>query len=149
MILDALLQFSAAQALTSTGSTASTNVIDLNVARDMGIGEPDVQLYAEVGTTFASGGSATLQVQVQGSSDNSTFYTMAEGPVIAVASLVSGARPLQIDMPRPPAGVAMPRYIRLNYVIGTAAMTAGTINAALVLQRRDVVNYPPGIVVVN
>ena len=38
MILDAQNQFSSAQALTATAD--STNVIDLGVAREIGVGEP-------------------------------------------------------------------------------------------------------------
>jgi hypothetical protein len=36
MIIDQLNQFSSAQAITAIGSTPSTNVVDLGVARDIG-----------------------------------------------------------------------------------------------------------------
>lgn len=149
MILDALTKFSGAQALTAQGTIASTNVMDLGVARDMGVAHYELKILAQVVTTFTSNGAATLQVLVQGSTDNSTFYTMAEGPVVALASLVAGARPLQIDMPRPAAGQAVPRYLRLAYVVATADMTAGTIDGYLVVDRRDNHFYPSGITILN
>lgn len=150
MILDKLLELSAAQALTSTGSTVSTNVIDLGAARD--IGYPNgrrIAVHCAVNTTFTSGGAGTLQVQVQGSTDNSTFYTMAESMAYALAALVQGARLLSIDLPGPGAGQAVPRYLRINYVIGTAAMTAGKVDAYLVLDPQVNYAYPAGINIAN
>lgn len=149
MILDALTQFSSAQALTAVGTIASTNVMDLGVARDMGSAHYELKILAQVRATFTSGGAATLQVLVQGSTDNATFYTMAQGPTVALASLLAGARPLQIDMPRPAAGQAMPRYLRLAYVVGTADMTGGTIDGYLVVDRYDNFDYPAGVAVLN
>lgn len=149
MILDGLLALSAAQAPT-TGSTASTNVIDLSVARDMGVGDnPAMEVLCRVATTFTSGGAGTLQVQVQGSTDNSTFYTMAQSMVYALAALTRGAELINFSLPSPGAGQAIPRYLRLLYVIATADMTAGAINAYLVLDRNRQLAYPPGIVIAN
>jgi hypothetical protein len=120
MLIDKQNQFSDAQAVTATGSTASTNVIDLGVARHLA-------LLCEVVTPFTSGGSATLRVQVQTSSDNAAWTTLAQSDDVPVASLVQGYRFLPNELP---GGTS--RYLRLNYVVGTAAMTAGAITAALV-----------------
>ena len=128
MLIDKQNQLSDAQAVTSTGSTASTNVIDLGVARDIAGGVVDARkLLIQVNTTFTSGGSATLQVQVQTSADNSSWSTLAESAAIPVASLVQGYRFFENGVPGPTS-----RYLRLNYVVGTAAMTAGKLDAALV-----------------
>lgn len=128
MLLDNQTQFSAAQAVTSTGSTASTNTIDLGVARDVGGAVTDqLALLCEVVTPFTSGGSATLQVQFQTSPDNSSWATLAQSDAIPVASLVQGYRFLPGELP---GGTS--RYLRLNYVVGTAVMTAGALTAALV-----------------
>lgn len=150
MILDRLLRFSNAQAVTAVATTPSTDVVDLQNARDMGIGDaPALKLSVSVGTTFASTGAATLQVLLQGSVDNSNWTTMADSPVFALATLVAGTRLLDIDMPRPVPGQALPRYLRLAYVVGTEVMSAGTINGMLVLDRQDYVNYPAGLIVAN
>jgi hypothetical protein len=128
MLIDKQNQLSDAQAVTSTGSTASSNVIDLGVARDIAGGVVEaLKLLTQVNTTFTSGGSATLQVQVQTSADNSSWSTLAESAAIPVASLVQGYRFFENGVPGPTS-----RYLRLNYVVGTAAMTAGKLDAALV-----------------
>ena len=128
MLLDNQNQFSAAQAVISTGSTPSTNTIDLGVARDVGGAVTDqLALLCEVVTPFTSGGSATLQVQFQTSPDNSSWSTLAQSDAIPVAALVQSYRFLPGELP---GGTS--RYLRLNYVVGTGAMTAGTLTAALV-----------------
>ena len=128
MLIDQQNQFSAAQAVTSTGSTPSTNVIDLGVARDIGgAASGPLFLLCEVVTPFTSGGSATLQVQVQTSADNSSWSILDQSDAIPVAALVQGYK----FLPNKLAGPTQ-RYLRLNYSVGTAAMTAGALTAALV-----------------
>ena len=130
MLIDKQNQFSAdaGDSPASTGSTASTNVIDLGVARDIGGAVTDqLMLLCEVVTAFTSGGSATLQVQFQTSPDNSAWSTLAQSDAIPVASLVQGYKFLPNEVP---GGTS--RYLRLNYVVGTAAMTGGVLKAGLV-----------------
>jgi hypothetical protein len=136
MLIDASNQFSANQSLTALGSTASTNIIDLGVARDIGdaVTNRDLFLLCQVSTTFASGGSATLQVQLQSAPDNGsgqpdTWATIEQSDAIPLASLVQGYKFLAGAMASPPTPG---RFLRLNYVIGTAVMTAGAITAGLV-----------------
>src|SRR5438045_751170 len=95
MLIDKQNQLSAdaGDSPTTVGSTASTNVIDLGIARDIGGAVTDqLMLLAQVITAFTSGGSATLKVQWQGSNDNVTFTTIAQSDDVAVASLVAGWR---------------------------------------------------------
>jgi hypothetical protein len=64
-----------------------------------------------------------------------------------------------MDMPRPPAGIAEPRFLQLNYTIVGTASGGGTIKAFIVLDRHDMFynatnnailgGYPPGIVIAN
>jgi hypothetical protein len=135
MLLDSSNQFSASQAVTALGSTASTNIIDLGIARDVGDAvTASLYLLCQVATAFASGGSATLQVQVQSAPDNGsgspgTWSTIEQSDAIPVASLVQGYKFLPGAMVSP---TTPGRFLRLNYVIGTAAMTAGAATAALV-----------------
>jgi hypothetical protein len=132
MLIDAQNLFSQAQAIVSVGSTPSTNVIDLGVARDIGGAvTDDLFNLVQVVTAFASGGSATLKVQIQASNDNSSFVTIAQSDDIAVASLTAGYKFLHNRLPSVPSSTLY-RYLRLNYVVGTAAMTAGAITAGLV-----------------
>lgn len=170
MILDALYVFDpiGTTVLTAPGTQASVNEISLRAlgqipvlanlqgARDMGIGDnPALKVNVQVTTPFTSGGASTLSVSFQGAPDNgagapgayTTYYT---SPVYALATLaVIGARLLDIDVPRPPAGVGMPAYYRLLYTIGTAVFTGGNIFSAIVLDRQDWITYPAGLVVNN
>ena len=135
MLIDKQNQFSAdaGDSPTSTGSTASTNIVDLGVARDIGGAVTDqLMLLCEVAAAFTSGGSATLQVQFQTAPDNGsgapgTWVTLSQSDAVPVASLVQGYKFLPGEVPGPTQ-----RFIRLNYVVGTAAMTAGTLKSALV-----------------
>jgi hypothetical protein len=178
MILDALLQFSANQNLAqAVGTYVSTNIIDLGItsgipssaqgggARDIGIGDkPAMKLLVQVGTTFTSGGAGTLAVGLQGAIDNgagapAAFVTWWTSPAYALATLNAGSRLYDMDMPRPPDGVAIPRYLQLLYTIAGATMTAGTVNSYIVLDRDDqpyqgtdnaiMGGYPAGITVAN
>jgi len=151
MILDGLLVFDAS-GTTITTTAVSTNVIDLGVARDLGIGDnPALKIAIYVNTTFTSTAAATLQVQVQGSTDNSNFTVMAESRAYAIADLVAGSKLLPIDLPAVGGAQALPRYLRLNYVGGTATFTLGKLSAYLVLDRQDSMppTYPPGVVITN
>lgn len=177
MILDALLQYdNAANLAQVVGTYNSTNVIDfggpnlpvlanLQGARDMGIGDdPALKLLVQVTTTFTSGGAGTLQVEIDGATDNgagvpAAYSVWYQSPAYALATLVAGARLLDMDFPRPPAGIAIPRFSRLRYIIGGATMTAGNISSYIVIDRVDQMyqstanstlgGYPAGITIAN
>ena len=182
MILDGFLQFSSAQSIAAVVSTInSTNIIDLGVglagnpqipsfaagggARDIGIGDdPAMKLLVQISTTVTSGGAATLQVKLQGAIDNGSgspaaFSDWWLSPAYALATLIAGARLYDMDMPRPPDGIAIPRYLQMAYVIAGATTTAGNISSYIVLDRHDLSyqgtqnavlgGYPPGIAVAN
>lgn len=178
MILDALLQFDNAVSLAiAAGTQVSTNVIDLGItsgiptsangggARDIGIGDkPAMKLLVLVTTTFTSGGAGTLSVTLQGAVDNGSgapaaFSSWYTSPVYALATLNAGSQLMNTDMPRPPDGIAVPRFLRLSYAVATATMTAGNVSSFLVLDREDqmyqgtdnsiIGGYPAGITVAN
>ena len=159
------------------GTYASTNALDYGIAsgipssangggaRDMGIGDdPSLKLLVQVSTAFVSAGGGTLQVSFQGSVDDTTgnpsaYSTWYSSPIYTIAQLVAGARLFDIDFPRPPQGVAVPRFCRLLYTIATATITAGQIVSGVVLDREDQMYqstnnatlgaYPAGITVAN
>ena len=135
MLIDKQNQFSAdaGDSPTTIGATASTNIVDLGIARDIGGAVTDqLMLLCEVTTAFTSGGSGTLQVQFQTAPDNGSgspgaWSTLAQSDAIPVASLAQGYKFLPGELPG-----GTQRFVRLNYVIGAAAMTAGVLKAALV-----------------
>lgn len=175
MILDKYLAFDVAALVNPNGTTqTSTNIIDLHVingglpvlanlqgARDIGIGDdPALKLLVQVTTTFAGGTS--LSVAIQGATDNGSgganaFSTYYLSPAYAVATLVAGARLYDMDMPRPPAGVAMPRFLQMLYT--SVGAVSGNLSAFIVLDRDDQPynstanqtqgGYPAGITVAN
>lgn len=160
-IEDGSLQFDGAVGSSSfaaiTVSRVSTNIIDLVNARDLGVGDQEgatPKLLILVGTAFAAAGAGTLEIQFQGAPDDGTgapgtWTTYASSGALSLAQLAAGNKLFPIDVPHRAPGAALPRFYRLNYVVATGPMTAGTIHSAIVLTRQDSTQYPPGVVVSN
>lgn len=181
MILDNYLMFDSPLAPRNLAQVVatydSTNIIDLGItsgiptsangggARDMGIGDdPALKLLVMVTTTFTSGGAGTLAINLAGAIDNgagapAAFSVWWTSPAYALATLVQGARLYDMDMPRPPDGIAIPRFLKMQYAIAGATMTAGQLVAGIVIDRDDqpyqstnnavLGGYPAGINVAN
>jgi hypothetical protein len=159
--------------LPTTGTQNSSNTIDLHMAgipvlaanqgaRDMGIGDdPAIKILVQVITAITGG--TTLSVALQGAPDNGSggtgsFYTFYASAAIAEASLTAGQRLLDMDMPRPPPGNPIPRFLKLVYT-SAGTHSAGAVEGCLVLDRFDQVyngtnnaisgGYPAGITVTN
>lgn len=175
MILDAWNLFSNAQSFAgvAAATTASTNTLDFGItsgiptsangggARDMGATGDRPRIFARVTTAFAGG--TNLICILKGAVDDLTgapaaFSTYWTSPTYTTAQLVLGAKLFEMDVPRPPQGVAMPRYYRMDYTtVGT--FTAGVIWSGFVLDRPDQAwqgtdnsilgGYPAGITVAN
>jgi hypothetical protein len=190
MILDFLLQFTGIVPASgignidgtdspTTGTQTSSNIIDLHMAgipvlanlqgaRDMGIGDQPALKFLAVCVLGFTGGTS-MQVNLQGATDNGSgapaaFNTWWSSPVYALATLVLGARLFDMDMPRPPDGIAVPRFLQFQYIsVGTftggAAGTASRLRIDMVLDRHDQMyqgtqnavlgGYPPGIAIAN
>ncbi len=146
-ILDYQNRFSAAQAITLLGDTASENVIDLSIARDIGGAVTDhLMLLCQVVTAFTSNGSATLKVTFQASNtEGSGYVDIVSSAAVPVASLTAGYKFLQNEVPSFISSTLY-RYIRLNYTVGTAAMTAGNVTAGLTPALQHAPVYSAGYV---
>ena len=179
MILDAFQAFSQAQNLAQVVGSYDSNILDFGIqsgiptsangggARDMGIGDdPALKLLVQVVTAFVSAGGGTLQVTMKGAIDDGTgtntpaaFSSWWVSPLYTAAQMVAGARLYDMDFPRPPQGVAIPRFVKLTYGVATATITAGNLSAFVVLDREDQAyqstsnavlgGYPAGITVAN
>jgi hypothetical protein len=128
----------------------------LQGAREMGIGDnPALKLVVQVVVAFTSAGASTISVAFQGAPDNGSgapgsYTTYYVSPVYALATVaVVGARLMDMDVPRPPAGVGLPAYYRLLYTVADFTMTAGSVFAAIVLDRQDWYAYPAGLTISN
>lgn len=137
MYMDRQNLFSAAQAITSTGDTASTDIIDLGSTRDVGVGGP-LEVIVVIDTTFTSGGAGTLDIKLQTdtSSGFGSAVTLASTGATALASLTAGAAIARFKVPR-----GTLRYLRLVYTVATAAMTAGAVTAGISIGRQDTTVY--------
>lgn len=158
----------------TTGTYNASNILDLGLsglptsaggggARDIGVGDdPQLKLSAIITQTVTSGGAATLQVQLQGAPDNGSgapgsYTTMWTSPTFALAALIQGAQLANVGMPRDLWEQVNPRFLQLQFIIGGATMTAGLIEANIVIDRFDqiigtagnVSGYPAGINVAN
>lgn len=129
MILDKQLTLSDAQAITATAD--STNVI--NAGQAGANNGADVDLLCEVEDAFTAAGAATLTVSLVTATDAAftTPVTLVTTAAIPKATLVRG---YQIPISFLPANLL--QYFKLVYTVGTGPMTAGTINAGLVLGRQ-------------
>jgi hypothetical protein len=183
MIIDAFLSFTGLAVATgignidgtdspTTGTQTSSNQLDLHIAggipvlasnqgaRDMGIGDsPSLEMVAWVTVAFGTG--TNLSITLQGAPDNGsgtagTFVNWWASPVYSESTLVQGAMLYNLALPRPPAGIFFPRFLRLLYT-STGTHGVGSLRGCIVVDRFDqpytkdgvVGAYPPGLVIAN
>lgn len=166
-ILDSNLILSSNQAITVTApSTGTLDWAGVGVGnappntfgtatvfgQDIGIGDgvSPPNLTCIVGTAFTAAGAGTLQVLLQESVDSgapgytpSSWLTIVETPALTLAQLAAGRQIAEFTIPPRAPGQAFPRFFRLNYVVATGPMTAGTIAfAGIATGRDDTPSYP-------
>lgn len=132
MILDERTEFCDATALNTgaAGSYLIGDVVDTSVARDLG-GDQALYLVVTVDTTATSGGSATGTFNLV-TDDNASLTspaTLVSSKAWAVADMTAGKTLMAVQLPM--EGTAYERYIGIQQVTGTAAFTAGKVNAFL------------------
>lgn len=120
MILDKLLLFSEGEEVKSSKNSA---VIDFKAGGDA-VGQ-ELTLEVRVVTAFAAGGSDTLQVKLQTSSDNFASDTtdVVLSPAVKINGFKAGKTFFKVRVPQ-----GMKRYARLAYVV-TGTVTAGKVTA--------------------
>jgi hypothetical protein len=147
MILDKFLEFSDAQAVTSTA--ISTNVVDLaplgngvgsNTVRDIGSGEDVYLIVRTVEAATDSGSDATLTVTLESDSTEnlatSPTVHFSTGALAFAAFSPAGAEVAKIKLP---AG-DYERYVGVRFTVGSGPLTGGKFDAFLV---KDAQSYRP------
>lgn len=142
MIFDSRLELADAAALNTggAGTYTLTNAIDTGaVARDIGNGQ-DMFLIVNVDTDITSGGTATLNYSLVSAATatlTSSPTTHLTTPTVTVAATATAALKTKAGSTvlcvRIPNDGSYLRYIGVNYTVGTAALTAGKVNAFLTL----------------
>lgn len=138
MILDERTEFADAVSL-NTGAAGTYNIgdiIDLGVARDLG-GDKALYLVVQVDTGIAVGsgtGTVSFQLVSDGTSTiatdgsqsihaRSATFNTSTTPIAAGTTLMAVQLPME--------GIAYERYLAVQQVTGTTAISAGKINAFL------------------
>ena len=138
MFLDAQLLFSDAQAITA--AAASTNIVDLGSARDIGLGE-NLYVGVTVDVAFTDAGSdSTLTVALQGDSTD-TFTPDSTVTLFTIPALAAIGDSF---FARISPAVANLRYIRLYYTPVTGDLTTGSVTAFITKDIQKVIDYPKG-----
>lgn len=135
MILDKDLQFSSAQAVTSDGTNASTNYIDLGVARNIGTGE-DMEIIVQITTVMVGAGTIVVTVQTD---DNTSFSSPTTVQTIGTFPATSAVGTMLSAKLQP--SPLWERYIRLFYTNGTVT---GAVSAHMLHGVDRVTNYQDG-----
>jgi len=136
MFIDQRSEFCSNTALSTaaTGIANVGNVLDTTTARDLGNGRP-IYLVILCTTTATSGGSATVSFSLASDSVSSihtdgTEITHLTSPTYPVASITAGT---VLYVGAIPFGAlnAYKEYLGIQQNVGTAALTAGAIEAFL------------------
>jgi len=148
MQIDSLTSFATGVAL-NTGLAGTYNIgdlIDLEVVRDIGQGVP-LYLVVLVTTTATSGGAATGQFRLVSDAtttiSTTTATVHATGAAVAVANMVAGKKMMVIALPM--EDPAYERYLGLQQITGTAAFTAGAIDAFLTTNVSAIKSYADAV----
>lgn len=142
MIHDAQLLFSDAQAVTA--AAASTNIVDLGVARNLGVGE-NLFVVLTVDVAFTDSGSdSTLTVALQG--DSTTSFTPDGTQTLFTVAAIEAAGAVYIARIAP-GGPSNYRYIRLYYTPNNGDLSAGSVTAFITHDVQAYTSYAKGYTV--
>lgn len=147
-----------------TGTTALGNVIDsgpvggqntpnTNVGRDWGTGYP-AWLYFLVVSGLTSGGAATVDLQLVSSAAAALtapniMLDLTGGAIAFNAAKLATGSAIRVAMPRAGIGgtTGWLRFIGLNVIVATAALTGGVVNCFLSRDIQDNLLYAAGYTV--
>lgn len=148
MILDERNEFADATALSTSGTGRALvgDVIDLGAADAMGSEAGDLFLVIQVDTAVTSAGAATVSFELASDAQaaiatDGTASVHYASAAISKDTLVAG---YQVVAVRLPVGT-YERYLGILQNVGTAALTAGKINAFLTHDAKFIKAFADGI----
>lgn len=112
MYIDKQLLFSDSQALTATA--VSTNVVDLGVDGNVGIGEPMAVYFGVEVAADDANADETYVAEIQASSDEAFTSPVALGSLTIAAGAAAGTKYAVLL----PADGRADQYIRVSYTLG-------------------------------
>lgn len=147
MIYDTLTTFADGEETGNTGTRLIGDTIDLQVARDVGNGQP-LYLFVVVRDGITAASAGTYQVKLtSGTSDalaGARDHIISPVFVTGTSAIPEGTVLLQV--PLPVEGNEYQRYLGIQEVVGTQNTTAGEIDAFLTLDPSGWKSYPQGAV---
>ena len=142
MLLDKELQFSDAQAITA--SAASTNYLDLQLARNIGVGE-ELYLVFLVTVAFTDSDSDSTVTPVLQTDDNTSFSSAtAVRTYDALPALTAVGTYRYYKLEPFTAEGLYERYLRTYYTVAGGNLTTGSISAFLTKDISAFQSYPVG-----
>jgi hypothetical protein len=155
MIMDKFLEFSDAQAVTSTAISANVvdtyplgNGVGTNTVRDIGTGEEVYLVVITASNVTDTSSDATLAVTLESDSTEN----LATSPTVhfstgAMAFATYATAGTVIANIKLPAG-SYERYLGVRYTVASGPLTAGTFDAFLVKNSQAYRNYAVGSTIV-
>lgn len=141
MFIDAQQLFSDSQVVTASAN--STNVMDLKVARDVGIGESSWIFILVTEAMTDAGGDSTVTVSLI-TDDNAALSSESVVQQLVVIPASTAAGTLYV-FPLPAAVLnEYEQYIGLDYTVTGGNLTTGKFTAGLVKDIQHVTNYASG-----
>tara|TARA_R100000773_G_C4198879_1_gene102069 strand:+ start:573 stop:1016 length:444 start_codon:yes stop_codon:yes gene_type:complete len=147
--MDYNLIFGEKQAVTTTAK--STNVINLNVARNIAVGEKYFVQITLVESMADSGSDATVvPTLIQGSSldgsnDISSPTVIHTGKTFAATSSAGTRTHIPLPVDDVYGTLGQDSYLQINYTVANGPLTAGKFTALLVREVENSTKYPDGI----
>ncbi len=141
MLMDALLLFSNAQAITA--NAASTSHIDLSQARSIGTG---MNLYVVTVITTAladSGSNSTVTVDLQ--YDSTTTFTPDQSQTLYSLGAVAAAGTIYAARIAPE--VTNYRYVQLYYTMVNGDLSSGNVTSFITTGIHKYTNYADALVI--
>lgn len=139
MILDQQNQFdNAAQHLTTE---ASTNIIDFDKIRNIGVGE-NLYFVAIVTTAFTDAGSDSTQTLTLETDDNAGFASPATGMTIGTFAALSPVGTRLVARLQP--DTINERFLRVKYTVANGNLTTGNFTTFLTHDIQAYTSYASG-----